>query len=460
MSSPEATDRLGDLTRRGRALRAGCKRAEHAVFRGVADRDALAILEDQNRTRLADLVPVRMGRLVQSPFAFFRGGAAVMAHDLAREPRTGIDVVVCGDAHIANFGLYASPERRLVADLNDFDEATFGPWEWDVKRLAASVVVGGRQAGMSDAESRDAATAAVRRYRVGLAELLELTAIERYYHRVESTALEAMVNSRSQRLVRRTIRKARARTSERVMEQVGVVDAGGRPRIVDQPPIVRHGDEGTQEDLERVLRAYRGTLRADLAVLLNQFEVADAVLRVVGVGSVGTRCYIALLVGPRGEPLFLQAKEASASVLVTYGGLDPRLPRTAPRSPRRGVRGFHVVSAQRILQAVSDPFLGWVQYKERDYYVRQFRDMKGSVETEALGAALFHGYAELCGALLARAHSQSPAAASIAGYLGKSDRFDGAVASWAVAYADQNERDHDALRAAIKTGRVAAEQGV
>lgn len=449
-----------DLKRAGRERRADVKRSELGVVRAPAGRDSLAILADQNETRLPALVPVRMGRLLQSPFAFYRGGAAIMAADLASEPRTGIDVVVCGDAHIANFGLYASPERRLVLDLNDFDEATYGPWEWDVKRLAGSVLVGAREAGLSDAQAKEATAEAVRAYRDRLAQVFELSAVERYYLSVEATALAELADADARRVLERSAKKARRRTSERVMERLDVESADGETRIVDRWPIIRHTDEATEEELEAIVLAYLRTVRADVGVLLSQFEATDVVIRVVGVGSVGTRCYIILLVGPDGEPLFLQAKEACVSVLRRYGDVAAALPAGAPELPRVGRNGYRVVTAQRILQAVSDPFLGWVEFAGRDYYVRQFRDMKGSIETEALGAGAFTQYAQLCGGLLARAHSQTPGAAAIAGYIGTSDAFVNAVTAWARAYADQNERDYEALRAAVKAGKVEAEEGL
>lgn len=449
-----------DVRRAGRERRAEVKRSTLGLFRPSRERDPLAILADQNETRLPELVPVRMGRMLESPFAFYRGGAAVMAADLADEPRTGIDVVVCGDAHIANFGLYASPERRVVLDLNDFDEATFGPWEWDVKRLAGSIMVGAREAGLSDGQAGDAVAAGMRSYRDWLARMFELSAVERYYQLVEATDLKAVADADSRKVLEKSTRKARRRTSRRVMERLEVETVDGETRIVDHWPIVRHTDEATEEQLEAVVLAYLRTVRTDVGVLLSQFEATDAVLRIVGVGSVGTRCHIVLLVGPDEEPLFLQAKEAGPSVLRRYGDVTSALPPGAPELPRVGRHGFRVVSAQRILQAVSDPFLGWVEFAGRDYYVRQFRDMKGSIETNDLAVGPFTNYAALCGGLLARAHSQSPGAAAIAGYLGSSDAFVDAMTGWARAYADQNQRDFEALQAAVKSGAIEAEEGV
>jgi uncharacterized protein (DUF2252 family) len=327
--------------------------------------------------------------------------------------------------------------------------------------LAGSVVVGAREAGLSDRQAEDATTEAVRAYRDRLAELFELSAVERYYLSVEATALaERAEDDDARRVLERSAKKARRRTSGRVMERLDVESVDGETRIVDRWPIIRHTDQSTEEELEAIVFAYLRTVRADIGVLLSQFEATDVVIRVVGVGSVGTRCYIILLVGPDGEPLFLQAKEACVSVLRRYGDVAAALPAGAPELPRVGRNGYRVVSAQRILQAVSDPFLGWVEFAGRDYYVRQFRDMKGSIETEDLGAGPFTQYARLCGSLLARAHSQTPGAAAIAGYIGRSDAFATAITAWARAYADQNEGDYEALRAAVKAGKVEAEEGL
>lgn len=350
----------GEDEQRGRGQRAVLKRSEHAEL-VLPERDVLATLQAQHEDRLADLVPVRIGRMLQSPFAYYRGTAAVMAHDLRGDRVTGTRVVCCGDAHISNFGVFASPERRVLFDLNDFDEASTGPWEWDVKRLAASVVVGGRDAGMSEADCRDAAERCVAAYRTTLAALFEVTAIERHFLQVETDWLEGVARSGILKVLRTTVRKARARTSEQALAELTVTsDEHGALRIRDIPPVTRHLDGADLDGLRALLRDYVRTVPEDIAVLLSQFTLQDFVLRVVGVGSVGTRCYLLLLVGPAGEPLFLQAKEARRSVLETHGGQPVVMPGDLPAVTREH-QGFRVVAGQRILQAQSDRFLGYVK---------------------------------------------------------------------------------------------------
>src|SRR5262245_11607795 len=456
---------LAELRRRGRTLRSTIGRGDHATLT-LPERDPLAILEQQNANRLPDLVPVRMGRMLQSPFAYYRGTAAVMAHDLSADRVTGQQVVCCGDAHISNFGLYASPERRLLFDLNDFDEASNAPWEWDVKRFAASIVVGGRDNGFTDAKCREISELAVGMYRTTLRVLLfEMTALDRYYYQIDTDSLENETRNHA-RLIRKTVGKARRRTSDQLLEKVTATTDEGELRIRDLPPVTRHVDYVSADKLVGAFELYRNTLRADTALLLSQYRLVDYVLRVVGVGSVGTRCYVVMFVGPAGEPLFLQAKEAPPSVLETYGGQRCQFERLAP--VEHGRQGYRVVAGHRILQAHSDRFLGWVGswHDERDgfpptdFYFRQFRDMKGSLETRGLSASAYEAYVSLCARLLARAHSQSPGAATIAGYLGRSQRFDLAVARWSVCYADQTERDFAALEGAVRSGRLPAERDV
>ncbi len=446
----------------GRTLRARLKRAEQANLILPKARDPVAILEQQHVSRLADLVPVRVGRMAQSAFAYYRGTAAVMAADLAAGPHTGIRVVCCGDAHVSNFGFYASPERTLLFDLNDFDEAGVAPWEWDIKRLAASVHIAGRDIGMSEAACRDATQRAVGSYRSCLRHLMGLSAMERYYFHVDSARVEAMFAGD---LTRRAVKKARSRTSEQLIGKMTVRDEknGGGLRIVDQPPVTRHVAHADLEQLHGLFLQYLGTLREDTAWLLSQFRLVDFVLRVVGVGSVGTRCYVLAFEGPGGEVLFLQAKEAQASVLSSHGGM-PAVIAGAPGGVEYS-EGHRVVAGQRILQAQSDPFIGhivgWAGEQSDcprvDYYWRQFRDMKGSIDLARLDGAQLTSYGELCGTLLARAHSQSPGAVAIAGYLGSGARFDEAISKWSVAYADLCEADYAALRAAIRSGRLPAE---
>jgi len=450
----------------GRALRDRAPRRTQGALL-LPERDPVAIIEEQNRDRIQDLVPLRVGRMLESPFAFYRGTAATMAHDLRDGPRSGVHVVACGDAHVSNFGLFASPERRVVFDLNDFDEAADAPWEWDVKRLAASMYVGGRDKGMSEAECGDAAREAVRGYREALHNLFGLSALERFAFQVETDTIEPLLRKEGREEFRRTVRKARRRTSEQVVQKITTRTADGEPRIVDQPPVTQHVDLASIEELTTLFELYREPLRADVRLLLGQFTLVDYVLRVVGVGSVGTRCYILLFEGPSEEPLVLQVKEAATSVLSRYGGMRDALPAGIPPAGLVHSQGRRVVASQRILQAHSDPFLGWVTVEapERtgrprvDFFWRQFRDMKGSVELDRLTPAQFTRYGELCGRVLARAHSQSPGTRVTYGYLGRSDVFDEAVARWARAYADVVEQDYAALEAAVASGRVPAERG-
>jgi uncharacterized protein (DUF2252 family) len=384
-----------------------------------------------------------------------------MAADLAQAPVTGVRVVACGDAHLANLGFFASPERRLLFDLNDFDEGGIAPWEWDLKRLATSVHVAGRDAGHAEDECVAATIETVRGYRTWLATLMRRTALERVHaHADVESATRLMTRDADRDVVRRAATKARRRTSARVLEDVTARTLDGELRIVEQPPITRRLPDDATAFLEPLYEAYRATLREDVRLLLSGFRIVDAVLRVVGVGSVGTRCYIVLLKGPDDEPLFLQAKEAQPSVLATHGGMPVRVPGAA-----RG-EAFHegrrVVAAQRILQAHSDPFLGWVRgfagsaaaRRPVDFYVRQYRDMKGSIDPDDLDARQLGRYGYACGCLLARAHSQSPGARAVADYLDGSERFDEAVAAWAQAYADVCEADHRALVDAVASGRL------
>jgi uncharacterized protein (DUF2252 family) len=453
------TTRLADDIARGRELRGRLKRSAHATVPEL-DRDPVSIVVAQNAERLPDLVPIRMSRMLQSPFAYYRGTAAVMAADLRHDAVTGLEVVSSGDAHLANFGLYGSPERDVLFDLNDFDEASTAPWEWDVKRLATSVVLAGRERGFGARTCRDAAASAVRSYRERLAELFRRSALDRYYFHVDTDGLERTLRGAEKRLLRKTVDKARAASSEHALAKLTVTSG----RIQDVPPLTRHVDPPGPEQLAQLLALYAKSLDADVAVLLSQFQLRDAVLKVVGVGSVGTRCYLLLLTGPAGESLFLQAKEAVASVLDTYGGRPPRLPAPLP-TVRRDRQGYRVITGQRLLQADPDRFLGWVKGWDdgsgvaRDCYVRQFKDLKGGVDTSVLTARELADYASLCAAQLARAHTQTPGAAAVSGYLGKSTRFDGAVAQWSHRYADQVERDYAALQAAARSGRVPVEPG-
>jgi uncharacterized protein (DUF2252 family) len=430
-----------DEVARGRALRATVPRSSHA-FQLPGAREPLGILETQNADRLAHLVPLRMERMVSSPFAFYRGSAALMAADLAAQPTTGLMVTSCGDAHISNFGFFASPQRTLVFDLNDFDEGATGPWEWDIKRVVASVIIGARDVGFTEDETLTAGLAAATSYRVRIAELMDLTVMERYYTVLDAESIRENALEPGKALLDRIFTKARKRTSEQVVAKMTTVTTEGARIFAEDPLLTRVPDEN-RGDIERLLAEYRQTVSADIALVLSQHELTDVALRVVGVGSVGTRCYVLLLTGPNGGSLVLQVKEAGRSVTSEWGGIEQGL--EADHGGRR------VVDNQRIMQAVSDPFLGYLSFGGRDYYVRQFRDMKGSIELSTLTVPQFGVYAAGCARVLARAHAQSPVAPAIHGYLGGSDVFDRAVVEWAVNYADQSLEDFHAVKAAYSS---------
>lgn len=463
---------MGTVERRSPANDAGRRLRKSLPRRALGDlvlpvgRDPIGILEDQHASRLQDLVPVRVGRMLQSPFSFYRGTAAIMAADLRGAPTTDLEVVSCGDAHISNFGFFASPERALVFDLNDFDESGVAPWEWDVRRLTASVYISGRDIGLSEDGCRDAAFHAADAYREMLRSYCRLSTRERYYARVDTSSVARHLGEKGERTVRKAARKARRRTSEQVLQRLTTIAVDGGIRIVDQPPVLRHVDHATLGEVTDLFAQYRATLREDIAFLLEQYRVVDFALRVVGVGSVGTRCYLIAVEGPTGDMLFLQAKEAPPSVLTTYGGRRSAVPGRPGATDF--IEGHRVVAAQRILQANSDLFVGWIRgwagdSAERhrvDYYWRQFRDMKGSIEPDTLDADQFRSYGALCASLLARAHGQSPASTAAVGYLGRSEEFAEATAAWSAGYADVAEADFERLRRAVASGRLPADTGV
>ena len=423
----------------------------------------MAVIEAQNHRRLSELVPVRTGRMLESQFAFMRGAALVMAHDLATTPDTGLTVQVCGDAHVANFGVFASPERELLFDVNDFDETDAGPWEWDVKRLCASVAVVARQAGRPTSEQKAAAARAARSYRTHMTGFAAMGELELWYARVDAAMagrVLAGAGAVDKARARAELESARRHTAERALPGLTALAPDGSRRIVDHPPLVSHAVvDAHGELLEGVTAGYLASLQDDRKALVGRFEVADFALKVVGVGSVGTRCFLALLLDETGRPLLLQVKEAEPSALAEAGAAVP----VPGRRPGQGAQGRRVVDGQRRMQAASDLFLGWAGTEGVDYYVRQLRDMKGTLDVSSLDQAGLMDYAELCAWALARGHARSAGAATaarIAGYLGSSESFDDAVASFSVAYAEQNERDHDTLAAAVRAGRLAAETGV
>jgi uncharacterized protein (DUF2252 family) len=446
----------------GKAARAVARRSSHAEWEPPANRrDPVAIIEAQDASRVPELVPIRHGRMAVSAFTFYRGAAAVMVADLASTPVSGLRVQSCGDAHLSNFGAFAAPDRRLVFDVNDFDETLPGPWEWDVKRLAASFAIAGRALGLRRAERTAALLASVRSYREAMRDFAGEGDLAVWYERLDVEAQLGRVEETDPGSVKRFergIAKAHGKDSVRAMEKLTeVVD--GEIRIVSQPPLivpieelVPAGDAASLEaSLRDVLASYRSTLPGDRQQLFDAYAFRRLARKVVGVGSVGTRAWVILLTGRDDEdPLFLQAKEAEASVLEPYAG---------PSRFRN--HGRRVVEGQRLMQSSSDIFLGWcvavgLDGRDRDFYVRQLWDWKRSVEVENLGAQGLEVYAEVCGWTLARAHARSGDRIAIAAYLGAGDGFDGAIAKFSEAYADQSERDHAALCDAIESGRIEA----
>ena len=433
----------------GKARRQPTARSAHAPWQPAANRaDPIALLEESSRPRLPELIPIRYGRMLASPFAFLRGSPVVMAHDLAATPVSGIRVQLCGDAHLMNFGVYASPERNLLFDLNDFDETLPGPWEWDVKRLAASCVVAGRSYAFGTRHGVDAARACVRSYRQRMRHYSKMSWLDLWYSRVDAAAALAVFRRGARGSMTRTLNKVRRRNSLQALSRLAAV-RNGRLRIVEDPPLVTHlSDRGLAESLARFFHGYYTSLQDDRRLLLDRYRFVDFARKVVGVGSVGTRCFIVLLDGSHNQdPLFLQIKEALASIL------EPHLGRARQRN-----HGRRVVDGQRLVQSASDIFLGWSSEGGHDYYVRQLRDMKATADLAAMSAADLLDYAVLCGWVLARAHARSGDPALIAGYLGTGHQFDDAIAAFATAYADQTERDFDVFNAAVRSGKLPAEK--
>jgi uncharacterized protein (DUF2252 family) len=476
---------------KGKKARELTATSAHAGWYPAGNRpDPVALLEAQDATREPDLVPVRHGRMLVSPFTFYRGAAKIMAADLKDTPRAGLEVQLCGDAHLSNFGVFASPERQLLFDLNDFDETLPGPFEYDVKRMSASFAIAARNNGFSKAEARDAALASVSAYRAAMAEFAEMPTMEVWYaHLSEATLLAAIESfvgaskgkagkkaakkknkaAKAERTAlderakaaRKAAEKAHTRDSMQALSKLGEL-VGGRYRIVSQPPIVvpvrdLQGMYGISADrfehaIHAQFRAYRATLQDDRRHVLEKFQIIDMARKVVGVGSVGTRAFIVLLQGrDENDPLFLQVKEATASVL------EDHLPKSRYRQP-----GERVVKGQRLMQAASDIYLGWTKGEQEGRYLywRQLRDMKGSAEVESMRPAAMGFYARQCGWTLARAHARSGDPVTIAAYLGKSDAFDKAIVDFSERYADQNERDYEAFSDAVRTGRLEATEGV
>ncbi|WP_422340068.1 DUF2252 domain-containing protein [Trebonia sp.] len=466
--------RTGHLTPAERAARGAQARAEvpresHADFTVPASRpDPITLLEEQAKARVPELVPVRWGRMMVSPFTYYRGAALPMASDLATTPVSGLTVQACGDAHLSNFGVFGSAERNLVFDVNDFDETLPGPWEWDVKRLAASMEVAARSNGFSDKQRRKIVAGTVAGYRQAMRDFAGMSQLGIWYARADIDQLRAQLESkmddRQRKLVAKSAAKARTRDS---MEELGklTTTVDGQLRIMADPPLLVPIEDlladpsqrsALESEIHSIMSKYRRTLATDRRYLIDQYEFVHMARKVVGVGSVGTRCWIVLMLGrDESDPLFLQVKEAEESVLSRFLG--------ASEFANMGQR---VVAGQRLMQASSDIFLGWhrvaagLDGKQRDFYVRQLRDWKFSLDVDAMVPGGMRMYGEVCGWTLARAHARSGDAIAIAAYLGGSDVFDQAIAQFADAYADQNERDHDAVLEAVKAGRIVAEQGL
>lgn len=434
----------------GNARRENCPRSLLAKLEPPAlRRDPLAILRKDNAGRLADLIPIRHGRMLPSPFSFLRGAVAVMMEDIGRLPSTGIKTQLCGDCHVRNFGGFASPEQALLFGINDFDQTLPGPFEWDVKRLAASVVVAAREAGVSDRNCSDGAMAAARTYRERMAGFARMDVMDIWYFRIGAVELVKMANNPRTRKKRQAlIDKAARHTAEKTFATLAQM-AGEKPRIIDQPPLIYHLSDVKhfESEVRAFLLRYAKTLPEERRVLLSRFTLADVAAKVVGVGSVGMRCAVALLMAGVDDPLFLQIKEARRSVLEPYAG--------RARHPNQGLR---VVVGQHLMQAASDIFLGWFREPDlkTDFYVRQLNDMKFTLDSGAFSAEDFVDYAQVCAWELARAHAKAGDAAMISGYLGNGDAFDKAIAKFAVAYADRTESDHGVFVAAVKSGKIKA----
>ena len=452
----------------GKAARTKAPRESHAVFKPAPDRpDPVALLEEQAKTRVPGLIPVRYGRMLMSPFSYFRGAALPMAADLATTPVSGLTVQDCGDAHLSNFGFFGTPERRLIFDVNDFDETQTGPWEWDVKRLAASLEVAGRDNGYDSKDRRRIVTAAAQGYRMAMRQFAKMTNADVWYAAADVEAIrgqfQRQLTARQRKLASKALSKALTRDSIQELDKL-TRQAGDSVRIVAEPPLIipladllpdeREG-ASYETQIMRLIGKYRRTLQSDRRSLLEQYHFTDMAMKVVGVGSVGTRCWIVLLLGRDGtDPLFLQVKEAQESVLGRFW-----------RAEHHPTEGERVVAGQRLMQAASDIFLGYVRAEgldgqTRDFYVRQLRDWKFSLPIESMIPRGLRLYAELCGWTLARAHARSGDRIAIAAYLGRSGVFDRAIADFAASYADQNQHDYDRLSQAAESGEIPVERGV
>jgi uncharacterized protein (DUF2252 family) len=443
---------VADRVARGKALRERCPRTAQAAWKPPAKRaDPIDLLIENCRGRIEDLIPIRYGRMLANPFAFYRGAAAIMAYDLSHTPSTGLTVQACGDCHLVNFGGFATAERQIIFDINDFDETSIAPWEWDVKRLTASFVIAGRNNGFSAADCKEAAHRVAQSYRTRLAEYSQKPVLEVWYDVID---FDYVIRHAPDKQARNFYLKKLQATAEQSAHEKEFAKlafaAGETPRIVDHPPLIFHTGDIHDAELrarwEASLADYLKSLPPERRVLLDRYTLADAAMKVVGVGSVGTFCGIALLMSGKGDPLFLQFKQARQSVLEQYAGVS------SFNHP-----GQRVVVGQRLMQSASDIFLGWYTGHEgRQFYVRQLADAKIKPVIEIMKLRNLLAYAGLCGWALARAHARSGDAAVLTGYLGSSSAFEDAIADFSEAYADQNERDHAALVAAVRSGKVEA----
>jgi len=439
-----------ELYAMGKSLRDKCPRQDHAVWQAPDNRqDPLVLVKESNQGRIPQLVPIRHGRMMQSPFTFYRGAAFNMAADLACTPATGIRVQACGDCHLLNFGSYATPERRVIFDINDLDETLPAPWEWDVKRLAASFVLACRDNGFSEDSARDAVLTCVRSYRERMAEYRDMRVLDVWYASIDVEKLIPTIEDEEAR-ERAQNRLAKAREHSVLEHEFPeLAHAGGLAlTIKENPPLIYHWrEEGHEDHMENVKKAftrYRETMQEDRRLLLDRFKLTDVAVKVVGVGSVGTFCGILLLMASEHDPLFLQFKQARPSVLEAYAGNSPH-----------SNEGQRIVHGCRMMQSASDLFLGWTEGQlGRQFYVRQLKDMKIKPMVEVFTPSVMLQYAELCGWTLAHAHARSGEPGKISGYLGKSDKFDEAITNFSIAYADQSERDHETLLEAVRAGRL------
>ena len=436
----------------GKALRKSVPRQSHADWQPPANRrDPIDILTESNQDRLPELVPIRHGRMLQSPFTFLRGSAGIMASDLAGTPSTGLSVQACGDCHLLNFGLFATPERNLIFDINDFDETLPAPWEWDVKRLAVSFAVAARDIQLTDKAAQAAAIECVRAYREQLRAFSKMSPLDVWYYRLDAqTILDEAPDAETREKRKQIIAKARQRIGDYLYPQISE-EVAGRRRLIDQPPVLFHVSKDREPEhlaiVQDALDQYRSSLPEERQVLFDRYSLEDIVVKAVGIGSVGTYCFVGLFFSAENHPLLLQFKQACPSVLEPFAGKS-----------QHANHGQRVVVGQRLMQSASDIFLGWTRGRHgRDFFIRQLRDMKMSAPVEE-GASAMQAmlYAQLCGRTLAHAHAKSGDAALISGYLGKSDDFDRAVGEFALAYADQNEMDHAAMVAAVKAGKIEA----